>query len=306
MTPSVLSPDFWLTPGGAPDSALPRPPSKLDALSIGSGLPTSVSPNLPGAQFRARAYFDQQCRQALLLDDVLCFLASWSENLFVNSAEFEKLSVALDDWHRSLADWQSFPLSGIMNAGKNGQRQMSKDNLGGSLDRDWIGTASSSPRLSTANQDDGRDVVQSTLLGISFHTIRILLYRPFLRTNLRHPPCQPSRASAVCAQSANAMTSLAEYLMNTLDTTIQPCLLMRHQFSLVTAAGIQLMNMNLDDEPRLSTPAKINLLKTIRILRDADRSSWGAGVRDGFRQVLRELFPAQMRLMYDDLAVMEQ
>lgn len=83
---------------------------------------------------------------------------------------------------------------------------------------------------------------------------------------------------------------------------------MRQQFSLVTAAGIQLMNSNLDDEPRLSTPAKINLLKTIRILRDADRSSWGMGAeddddepnaQDGFHQVLRELFPTQMKQMYD-------
>lgn len=70
------------------------------------------------------------------------------------------------------------------------------------------------------------------------------------------------------------------------------------------------MNGNLDDEPRLSTPAKINLLKTIRILRDADRSSWGIGAageeeddeltaQDGFHQVLRELFPTQMKQMYD-------
>ncbi|KAG0055299.1 hypothetical protein BGZ83_009057 [Gryganskiella cystojenkinii] len=313
---STLSPDFWLTPGGPTDTTQQRPPSTLnstssDVLSIGSGLPTSVSPNLPGAHFRARAYFDQQCRQALLLDDILCFLASWSENLFVNSSEFEKLSVSLDDWHRSLADWQTFPLTGIMTTGKrqpgkdNSANNSNNSNNGSNQDRDWIGTASGNPRPSTSNQDDGRDVVQSTLLGISFHTIRILLYRPFLRTNLRHPPCQPARASAVCAQSANAMTSLAEYLMNMSDTTIQPCLLMRHQFPLVTAAGIQLMNANLEEEPRLSTPAKINLLKTIRILRDADRSSWGAGVRDGFHQVLRELFPAQMKLMYEGLGVMD-
>lgn len=73
------------------------------------------------------------------------------------------------------------------------------------------------------------------------------------------------------------------------------------------------MNASLEEEPRLSTPAKINLLKTIRILRDADRSTFGgpsvpvvggaggsgSGVRDGLHQVLRELFPGQMKYMPD-------
>ncbi|KAF9908383.1 hypothetical protein EC991_009838 [Linnemannia zychae] len=268
-----------------------------DVLSIGSGIPIRSSPYLPSPHYRAKAFFDQQCRQALILDDILSFLSSWSDDLFVSSVEFEKLSQSLDDWHQALADWQTFPITGIVGTGstkrQHGQTQRrSNMGSGGGIEGDAIGG------MSTINADEGRDVVQATLLGISYHTIRILLYRPFLRTNMRHPPCLPSRASAACAQSANAMTSLAEYLMNQTDMTVQPCVLMRHQFPLVTAAGIQQMNSNLDDEPRLSTPAKINLLKTIRILRDADRSSWGAGVEDGLQQVLRELFPAQMKHMW--------
>jgi hypothetical protein len=268
-----------------------------DPLSIGSGVPIWPSPYLPSPHFRAKAFFDQQCRQALILDDILAFLSSWSDDLFVSSVEFEKLSQLLDDWHQALADWQTFPISGIVEVGSTkrshgqGQRR-SNTGSGGGGDEVVIGG------MSTINADEGRDVVQATLLGISYHTIRILLHRPFLRTNMRHPPCLPSRASTTCAQSANAMTSLAEYLINQTDSTVQPCLLMRHQFSLVTAAGIQQMNSNLDDEPRLSTPAKINLLKTIRILRDADRSSWGAGVKDGLQQMLRELFPAQTKHMW--------
>ncbi|KAG9065662.1 hypothetical protein KI688_001951 [Linnemannia hyalina] len=267
--------------------------SNRDPLSIGSGVAMRSSPYLPSPHYRAKAFFDQQCRQALLLDDILSFLSSWSDDLFVSSVEFEKLSQSLDDWHQALAEWQTFPISGIVGAGlaKRQQSQGQRRSIAGG--EDGIGAVTS-----TINADESRDVVQATLLGVSYHTIRILLYRPFLRTNLRHPPCLPSRASAACAQSANAMTSLAEYLMNQTDTTVQPCLLMRHQFSLVTAAGIQQMNSNLDDEPRLSTPAKINLLKTIRILRDADRSSWAAGVQDGLQQVLRELFPTQMKHMW--------
>ncbi|KAK3845249.1 MAG: fungal-specific transcription factor domain-containing protein [Linnemannia gamsii] len=272
-----------------------RKVANRDPLLIGSGIPIQSSPYLPSPHYRAKAFFDQQCRQTLLLDDILSFLSSWSDDLFVSSVEFEKLSQSLDDWHQSLTDWQTFPISGILGAGltkrQQGQGQR-RSNTGGGGDEDVIGG------MSTINADEGRDVVQATLLGISYHTIRILLYRPFLRTNMRHPPCLPSRASAACAQSANAITSLAEYLMNQTDTTVQPCLLMRHQFPLVTAAGIQQMNSNLDEEPRLSTPAKINLLKTIRILRDADRSSWGAGVEDGLQLVLRELFPAQMKQMW--------
>lgn len=266
---------------------------------IGGGVQSSTSASLPGAQFRAKAFFDQQCRQALLLDDILCFLSSWSEDLFVSSAEFEKMSGGLDEWYQSLADWQTFPLSGIFSTSQQPRqqpRQQDQQQMGGP-ERETVGMTM--PVTTLTNVEEGRDVVQSTLLGITFHTIRILLYRPFLRTNLRHPPCQPSRASAVCAQSANAMTSLAESLMNQKDLTLQPCLLMRQQFSLVTAAGVQLMNANLDDEPRLSTPAKINLLKTLRILRDADRTSYGAGVQDGFQQLLRELFPVQAKMMYD-------
>lgn len=297
-TSSAASTDYR-TGSGESDSALAADALNkvggVDILPLGSGTTPKASPHIPGAQFRAKAFFDQQCRLALLLDDILCFLSSWSEDLFVGTTEFDKLSGALDDWYRSLAPWQTFPLSGIVNTpastNKNkGPKQPSFDG--------WLGSTATLP--SNTNLDEGRDVVQSTLLGITFHTIRILLHRPFLRTNLRHPPCQPARASAACAQSANATTSLAEYLINQTDTTIQPCLLMRHQFSLVTAAGIQLMNANLEDEPRLSTPAKINLLKTIRILRDADRSSWSPGIRDGFLQVLRELFPVQMKQMYDD------
>ncbi|KAF9344666.1 hypothetical protein BGX26_004050 [Mortierella sp. AD094] len=300
-TMSALTPDFWLAPGGPDTAALTNSMKEnggVNILPVGSGKTSNASSNLPGALFRAKSFFDQQCRQALLLDDILCFLSSWSEDLFVSSAEFEKLSGALDDWHRSLADWQTFPLSGIVNSTPpNSRNKGNQTNSSSSGERDQPGV--SSTLSSNTKAEEGRDVVQSTLLGITFHTIRILLYRPFLRTNLRHPPCQPARASTACAQSANAMTSLAEYLMNQTDQTIQQCLLMRHQFSLVTAAGIQLTNANLEDEPRLSTPAKINLLKTIRILRDADRSSWGAGVKDGFHQVLRELFPVQMKLMYD-------
>ncbi|KAF9899362.1 hypothetical protein EC991_009000 [Linnemannia zychae] len=235
-----------------------------DMLPIGLGLHSPRTLGLPPGQYRAKSFFDQQCRQALLLDDILAFLSTWSDELFVDPAEFDKLSAALDEWHWDLADWQTFPLSGIV-APAN----------------------SSGPRPS---------LVHSTQ-----------------KTNLRHPPCIPSRASLACAQSANAITSLAESLINLTDTTVQPCLLMRHQFSLVTAAGIQLMNASLEDEPRLSTPAKINLLKTIRILRDADRSSLGGrrlpmsensknggiGVRNGFHQVLRELFPEQMKHMSD-------
>ncbi|KAG0005706.1 hypothetical protein BGZ79_002625 [Entomortierella chlamydospora] len=293
-TMSALTPDFWLTPG-EPDMATltnsMRENAGVNMLPLGSGKTFKASPNLPSAQFRAKSFFDQQCRQALLLDDILCFLSSWSEDLFVGSVEFEKLSRALDDWHRSLADWQTFPLSGIVN-----YIPLDPENKGSKTNGDNGGREALS---GNTNAEEGRDVVQSTLLGITFHAIRILLYRPFLRTNLRHPPCQPARASTACAQSANAMTSLAEYLLNQKDQAIQQCLLMRHQFALVTAAGIQQTNANLEDEPRLSTPAKINLLKTIRILRDADRSSWGAGVKDGIHQVLRELFPVQMKLMYN-------
>ncbi|KAK5799567.1 fungal-specific transcription factor domain-containing protein [Linnemannia elongata] len=264
-----------------------------DPLSIGSGVAIRSSPYLPSPHYRAKAFFDQQCRQALLLDDILSFLSSWSDDLFVSSVEFEKLSQSLDDWHQALAEWQTFPISGIVGPGLAKRQQSQSQRRSNAVDEDGMGALTS-----TINADESRDVVQATLLGLSYHTIRILLYRPFLRTNLRHPPCLPSRASAACAQSANAMTSLAEYLMNQTDTTVQPCLLMRHQFPLVTAAGIQQMNSNLDEEPRLSTPAKINLLKTIRILRDADRSSWAAGVQDGLLQVLRELFPTQMKQMW--------
>ncbi|KAF9208927.1 hypothetical protein BGZ49_007133 [Haplosporangium sp. Z 27] len=299
---SSLTPEFWLSSGAPEASVLTKSMMQsgdVNMLSIGSGVSpssSSSSSSLPSAHFRTKSFFDQQCRQALLLDDILCFLSSWSDDLFVNSTEFEKLSGALDDWHRSLSDWQTFPLSGIMNSKPSHSITKGQEaNISSGKKHQGI--------LSTPNSNTGadeeRDVVQSALLGISFHTIRILLYRPFLRTNMRHPPCLPARASTVCAQSANAMTSLAEFLMNQADQSIQQCLLMRHQFALVTAAGIQLMNANLEDEPRLSTPAKINLLKTIRILRDADRSSWGVGVKDGFLQVLRELFPAQMKLMYD-------
>jgi len=298
--PPTLNTSFWVDPGEADTALLSealRKSGGVDILPFGSGITPKASPSLPGAQFRAKAFFDQQCRQALLLDDILCFLSSWSEDLFVSTAEFDKLSGALDEWYRNLTSWQSFPLSGIMNnaASANASKTPKPPAYEG---QGLLGSTATLP--SDTNVDEGRDVVQSTLLGVTFHTIRILLHRPFLRTNLRHPPCSPGRASAVCAQSANATTALSEYLINQTDATIQPCLLMRHQFSLVTAAGIQLMNANLEDEPRLSTPAKINLLKTIRILRDADRSSWGAGVRDGFHQVLRELFPVQTKQMYDD------
>ncbi|KAF9086038.1 hypothetical protein BGX23_009194 [Mortierella sp. AD031] len=281
----------------APSPPVRKTPNR-DPLSIGSGVPVRSSPYLPSPHYRAKAFFDQQCRQALLLDDVLSFLSSWSDDLFVSSVEFEKLSQALDDWHQALADWQSFPLSGIVGATTSTKRQQQQGQRRSNNNSGGGGGGDDDPLASTINADEGRDVVQATLLGVSYHTVRILLYRPFLRTNMRHPPCLPSRASAACAQSANAMTSLAEYLMNQTDTTAQPCLLMRHQFPMVTAAGIQQMNSNLDEEPRLSTPAKINLLKTIRILRDADRSSWGAGVRDGLQQVLQELFPAQMKHMW--------
>ncbi|KAF9937487.1 hypothetical protein BGZ67_001220 [Mortierella alpina] len=294
--------DFWLTPGG-PDTASLTSSLKqsggVNMRPIGSGAQSSTSASLPGAQFRTKAFFDQQCRQALLLDDILCFLSSWSEDLFVSSAEFEKMSGGLDEWYQSLADWQTFPLSGIFSTSQQLRQQSRQHDQQqvGIPGRELVGMTM--PVTTSTNADEGRDVVQSTLLGITFHTIRILLYRPFLRTNLRHPPCQPARASAVCAQSANAMTSLAESLLNQKDLTLQPCLLMRQQFSLVTAAGVQLMNANLDDEPRLSTPAKINLLKTLRILRDADRTSYGAGVQDGFQQLLRDLFPVQAKMMYD-------
>ncbi|KAG0307337.1 hypothetical protein BGZ98_000512 [Dissophora globulifera] len=295
---SVLTSDFWLA--SRDDTSTPSTTlesSGVASMTLEEPKAASKAPvSLPGAQFRAKAFFDQQCRQALLLDDILCFLSSWSEDLFVSSAEFEKLSLALDEWHRGLAPWQTFPLSGIISPPASSSRTKGHQSSTGGGDNREHGNVAG---MRNTNLEEGRDVVQSTLLGITFYAIRILLYRPFLRTNLRHPPCQPSRASSVCAQSANAMTSLSEYLMNQRDQTLQPCLLMRHQFSLVTAAGIQLMNANLDDEPRLSTPAKINLLKTIRILRDADRSSWGAGVSDGFHQVLRELFPVQMKRMYD-------
>lgn len=268
-----------------------------DILPFGSGTTSKASLNLPGAQFRAKAFFDQQCRQALLLDDILCFLSSWSEDIFVSTTEFDKLSGSLDEWYKNLAPWQTFPLSGIVNNAASASK--SKVPKPPSYEgQGFLGSTATIP--SSTNVDEGRDVAQSSLLGIAFHTIRILLHRPFLRTNLRHPPCQPARASSTCAQSANAITSLAEYLINHTDATIQPCLLMRHQFPLVTAAGIQLMNGNLEDEPRLSTPAKINLLKTIRILRDADRSSWGASDQDKHQQVLRGLFPAQLKQMYDE------
>ncbi|KAF9967972.1 hypothetical protein BGZ70_007430 [Mortierella alpina] len=294
--------DYWLTPGGPDTAALTsslKQSGGVNMRPIGGGAQSSASASLPGAQFRAKAFFDQQCRQALLLDDILCFLSSWSEDLFVSSAEFEKMSGGLDEWYQSLADWQSFPLSGIFATSQQPRpqsRQQDQQKLG-SPERETVGMTM--PVTTLTNAEEGRDVVQSTLLGITFHTIRILLYRPFLRTNLRHPPCPPARASAVCAQSANAMTSLAESLLNQRDLTLQPCLLMRQQFSLVTAAGVQLMNANLDDEPRLSTPAKINLLKTLRILRDADRTSYGAGIQDGFQQLLRDLFPVQAKMMYD-------
>ncbi|KAG0377862.1 hypothetical protein BGX24_005284 [Mortierella sp. AD032] len=298
-----------------------------DALPMGSGIPSPRSLGLPPAQYRGKSFFDQQCRQALLLDDILVFLSTWLDELFVSPAEFDKLSGALDEWHRDLADWQTFPLSGIVapakSSGSSWPSMQSSQKYANTIP---IATLSKGGNLHGGNINNNsninskqqpqekRDVVQSTLLGLSFHTLRILLFRPFLRTNLRHPPCLPSRASLVCAQSANAITSLAESLINLTDATVQPCLLMRHQFSLVTAAGVQLMNASLEDEPRLSTPAKINLLKSLRILRDADRSSLGGrsilgrdvsgggesaggggGVRDGIHQVLRELFPGQMK-----------
>ncbi|KAF9577191.1 hypothetical protein BGW38_007762, partial [Lunasporangiospora selenospora] len=348
----TLTADFWLTP--SPSETLSKlhdqgqnqgqgqgqdqdqDPSQSSAVegarnvrAIGSGDGMTVSsPHLPGAQQRTRLFFDQQCRQVLILDDVLQFVSTWSEDLFVSSAQFEKLSKTLDDWHRALPDWQTFPLSGIVSPPKPNNNNNNNNNINsntdsntnagsgqaGDMHRDLLGHAVALKSL--ANVDEGRDVVQSTLLGISYHTIRILLFRPFLRTNLRHPPCNPTRASAVCAQSANAITALAEYLVNHNDSAIQPCILMRHQFSLVTAAGIQLMNSNLEEEPRLSTPAKINLLKTIRILRDADRTSirayddddddgGGGGSGDGvssppegLHQVLEGLFPAQIKQMY--------
>ncbi|KAF9141722.1 hypothetical protein BGX30_004254 [Mortierella sp. GBA39] len=286
----------------------------LELLPVGSGVPSPGALGLPPAPYRAKSFFDQQCRQALLLDDILVFLSTWSDELFVNPAAFDKLSGALDDWHRDLADWQTFPLSGIVAPPKSSSSRPSTQKFATTIPATTLSNDGGS-RNNKQHQQERRDIVQSTLLGITFHTIRILLYRPFLRTNLRHPPCIPSRASLACAQSANAMTSLAESLINLTDATVQPCLLMRHQFSLVTAAGIQLMNASLEDEPRLSTPAKINLLKTIRILRDADRSTFGPppspvgsggnggiganGVRDGFHQVLRELFPGQMKHMPD-------
>ncbi|KAG0282781.1 hypothetical protein BGZ96_000131 [Linnemannia gamsii] len=304
-------------PGDNPNTP-PTTDMKGMAMPMGLGMPSPRSVGLPPAQYRAKSLFDQQCRQALLLDDILTFLSSWSDKLFVNPAEFDKLSGALDEWYQDLADWQSFPLSGIVIPPKSAS---SRPSMHSSLKYATVipvttipnGTNGSESANSKQQSQERRDIVQSTLLGISFHTIRILLYRPFLRTNLRHPPCIPSRASLACAQSANAMTSLAESLLNLTDATVQPCLLMRHQFSLVTAAGIQSMNASLEDEPRLSTPAKINLLKTIRILRDADRSTFGPtsvpvvggaggsgnGVRDGFHQVLRELFPGQMKHMPD-------
>ncbi|KAG0202904.1 hypothetical protein BGX28_004721 [Mortierella sp. GBA30] len=294
---SSLTTDFWLAQQNPDTEALTSSLKQTGGVHlqpIGFGAQSNNSTSLPRAQFRAKAFFDQQCRQALLLDDILCFLSSWSEDLFVSSTEFEKLGGALDEWYQSLADWQTFPISGIITTTQSRQQDQTKPI---STNRDQIGMTQ--PLTTSTNVEEGRDIVQSTLLGITFHTIRILLYRPFLRTNLRHPPCQPSRASAACAQSANAMTALAESLMNQRDLTLQPCLLMRHQFSLVTAAGIQLMNANLEDEPRLSTPAKINLLKTLRILRDADRTSWGIGVQDGFQQLLRDLFPVQAKLMFD-------
>ncbi|KAG0249808.1 hypothetical protein BG011_008920 [Mortierella polycephala] len=296
---SVLTSDIWLSNGGQDDSAIAsslRENGGVNILPYGAGVQPNSTTDLPGAQIRAKAFFDQQCRQALLLNDIIGFLSSLTEDLFVSSTEFEKLSEALDDWYHNLAEWQTFPLLGIMNSG-HGKHQGQKQQPLTQGYRESIGTTKM--LTSTTHADEGRDVVQCALLGISFHTIRILLYRPFLRTNLRHPPCQPARASAICAQSANAMTALAESLMNQMDPAIQPCLLMRHQFPLVTAAGIQLMNSNLEDEPRLSTPAKINLLKTIRLLRDADRSSWGAGIQDGIHELLRDLFPAQTRQMYE-------
>ncbi|KAG0277385.1 hypothetical protein BGZ95_006038 [Linnemannia exigua] len=302
-----------------------------DALPMGSGIPSPRSQGLPPAPYRAKSFFDQQCRQALLLDDILAFLSTWLDELFVNPAEFDKLSGALDEWHRDLADWQTFPLSGIVAPAKSSGSSRPSGLSSQKLDvTNPVATLSNGGHRPGGNNrqqqpQEKRDVVQSTLLGITFHTLRILLFRPFLRTNLRHPPCLPSRASLTCAQSANAITSLAESLINLTDATVQPCLLMRHQFSLVTAAGVQLMNGSLEDEPRLSTPAKINLLKTLRILRDADRSSLGGksvvgrdmsgneshgesagggggggrGVRDGIHQVLRELFPGQVKHMPD-------
>ncbi|KAH7042534.1 fungal-specific transcription factor domain-containing protein [Linnemannia elongata] len=291
------------------DSNTPSTTGKMDLemLPMGLGVSSPRAVGLPPAQYRAKLFFDQQCRQALILDDILAFLSTWSEELFVNPAEFDKLSGALDEWHQDLADWQTFPLSGIVAPPKSSSSRPSTQKFATTIPVTTLSNDGSS-RDNKQSQQERRDIVQSTLLGITFHTIRILLYRPFLRTNLRHPPCIPSRASLACAQSANAMTSLAESLINLTDATVQPCLLMRHQFSLVTAAGIQLMNASLEDEPRLSTPAKINLLKTIRILRDADRSTFGPppqvgvganGVRDGFHQVLRELFPGQMKHMPD-------
>ncbi|KAF9931426.1 hypothetical protein FBU30_010264 [Linnemannia zychae] len=289
-----------------------------DTLPMGSGLPSPYFMSLPPAPYRAKLFFDQQCRQALLLDNILAFLSTWSDELFVSPAEFDKLSGTLDAWYQDLADWQKFPFSGIITPERSNNTRssaqiytISSSTISGSR-ADKANRSSNYPQ-----RQESRDVVQSTLLGISFHTIRILLHRPFLRTNLRHPPCLPSRASLACAQSANAITSLAEHLINLPDATVQPCLLMRSQFPLVTAAGIQLMNSSLEDEPRLSTPAKINLLKTIRILRDADRSTLGgsSSAMNGHQgdgpvnstdsetgsnellQVLKELFPEQMKHM---------
>ncbi|KAG0232592.1 hypothetical protein BGW42_008106 [Actinomortierella wolfii] len=259
---------------------------------------------MPGLQMRTKIFYEQQCRQALVIDEIQQFLMTWTEDLFVNTNSFDRLAMALDNWYRALPPWLTLSNSNgsisiptpsadvnkpAINQDQQGETASSLPDIMRGID--WVGS-SRGPEVKQLEALN-KDIPLAILMDISYHTIRILLHRPFLRTNLRHPPCSPTRASFACAQSANAITGYAEQLLN--HTVLSPSLLMRHLFIILTAAGIQLTNANLEDEPRLSTPAKINLLKSIRILRDSDCTSIG---HERFMAILEEFFPNQMKVMY--------
>ncbi|KAF9979069.1 hypothetical protein BGZ73_006306 [Actinomortierella ambigua] len=257
---------------------------------------------MPGLQMRTKLFYEQQCQQALVIDGIQQFLMTWTEDLFVNTNSFDRLATALDNWYHALPSWMTLSndngISVEVDATKADRNPPSEHGESANIPLpdlvrkiEWAGSTKGPEARQLESMN--KDLSLAIIMDISYHTVRILLHRPFLRTNLRHPPCSPSRASYACAQSANAITGYAEQLLN--QTALSPSLLMRHLFSVLTAAGIQLTNANLEDEPRLSTPAKINLLKSIRVLRDSDRTSVGS---ERFIAILEEFFPNQMKVMY--------
>ncbi|KAF9164957.1 hypothetical protein DFQ26_000839 [Actinomortierella ambigua] len=292
----VVDKDVFLT------TSTPAPQKKKSQGDSAEGSPTV---KMPGLQMRTKQFYEQQCRQALVIDGIQQFLMTWTEDLFVNTNSFDRLATALESWYHALPSWMTMS-SESGTPVPSADADATKPSSNASLEQgesatpslpdivrnlEWTGSTKGPEARQLESMN--KDISLAIIMEISYHTVRILLHRPFLRTNLRHPPCSPSRASYACAQSANAITGYAEQLLN--RTALSPSLLMRHLFSMLTAAGIQLTNANLEDEPRLSTPAKINLLKSIRVLRDSDRTSMGL---ERFIAILGEFFPVQMKLMY--------